>query len=166
VAWLALDSGDDDPVRFLRYVIAACQEFQADLGASALELLDETPQPRFEAVLTLLINALALLDRPCVLVLEDYHSITARQVHDLLEFLLDHLPAALHIVLLTRSDPPLPLARLRAQGELCELRALDLRFSPAETRAFMQQSMPVPLSDEAVERLDAAEVLGQLVDLE
>jgi LuxR family transcriptional regulator, maltose regulon positive regulatory protein len=155
VAWLSLDSGDDDPVRFLRYVIAACQSFQADLGASALGPLDVAQQPRFEAVLTSFINDLALLDRRCVLVLEDYHTITARQVHELVAFLLDHLPATLHIMLLTRSDPPLPLARLRAQDELRELRAADLRFSPAETRAFLQQAMPLSLSAEAIARLDA-----------
>jgi LuxR family transcriptional regulator, maltose regulon positive regulatory protein len=155
VAWISLDSGDDDPARFLRYVIAACQSFQADLGAAALALLETGQQIRFEAVLTSFINDLALLDRRCVLVLEDYHTITARQVHDLTTFLLDHLPAALHILLLTRSEPPLPLARLRARDDLYELRAADLRFSPAETQTFLQQSMPFALSAEALARLDA-----------
>jgi LuxR family maltose regulon positive regulatory protein len=155
VAWLLLDSGDDDPVRFMRYLISACQSFRADLGASALALLDTGRQPRFDAVLTSFINDLALLDRRCVLVLEDYHTISARQVHELVAFLLDHLPTTLHIMLLTRSDPPLPLARLRAQGELRELRAAELRFSPAETAAFLQQAMPLPLSAEVVTRLDA-----------
>src|SRR5262245_22463157 len=120
VAWLSLDSGDDDPVRFLRYLIAACQLFQADLGTDALAVLSAGQQPRFEAALTALINDLVLLERRCALVLEDYHSISAHQVHELTTFLLDHLPATLHILLLTRSDPPLPLARLRAQDELCE----------------------------------------------
>src|SRR5215475_886715 len=115
VARLTLDSGDDDPVRFLRYLIAACQVLRPDLGVAALAQLDTAPQLRFDAVLTALINDLAGLDGRGILVLEDYHTIDAPQVHDLVAFLLDHLPAALHIMLLTRGDPPLPLARLRAQ---------------------------------------------------
>jgi LuxR family transcriptional regulator, maltose regulon positive regulatory protein len=176
-AWLSLDSGDDDPVRFMRYLIAACQSFREDLGTDALALLSARQQPRFEAVLTALLNDLAGWGMgtgtpapipqpsspishlpspiPYTLVLEDYHSITARQVHELMAFLLDHQPATLHITMLTRSDPPLPLARLRAQDELSELRAADLRFSPAETAAFLQQALALPLSAEIVARLDA-----------
>jgi LuxR family maltose regulon positive regulatory protein len=155
VAWLALDRGDNDPVRFWRYVIAACQAFQADIGAAALALLHTTQQPPFESALTAFINDLAQLSGRHVLVLEDYDLITARQIHDLVDFLLDHLPATLHIMLITRSDPPLALARLRAHDDLHELRAADLRFSHAETQDFLQQALPFPLAPSAIARLEA-----------
>src|SRR5262245_12457365 len=104
-AWVSLDGGDNDPVRFWRYLITACQTFDAALGAVPLALLD-APQPHFESVLTAFINELALLADRSILVLEDYHVITARQIQEMMAFLLDHLPAALHLVMITRTDPP------------------------------------------------------------
>jgi len=154
VAWIALDAGDNDPVRFWRYILAACQIFQTDLGQSALALLRNSPQPPFEALLTMFINELDRLLGQYVLVLEDYHLITSPQIHNLITFWLDHLPATLHLVIITRSDPPLPLARLRARNELNDLGAADLRFSLNETQAFLQQALPFPLPPETVERLD------------
>jgi LuxR family maltose regulon positive regulatory protein len=155
VAWLSLDEGDNDPVRFWRYVITACQIFDTEVGASALALLRTPQQPAFETALTMLINELARLSSKSILVLEDYHVITSDQIHKTIAFLLDHLPAMLHLIMITRSDPPLPLARLRARNELYELRAADLRFSLAETQIFLQQTIPFPISAEAIEHLDA-----------
>ena len=106
-------------------------------------------------MLTTFINELTQLSSRGILVLEDYHDITARQVHETVTFLLDHLPATLHLIIITRSDPPLPLARLRARNELSELRAADLRFSLAETETFLQQAIQFPLSSGAITRLDA-----------
>jgi LuxR family transcriptional regulator, maltose regulon positive regulatory protein len=154
-AWVALDASDNDPVRFWRYVITACQPFDAAIGHSALALLHTAQQPSWEIVLTTFINDLAQLVGQGVLVLEDYHVITAPQIHEMMVFLLDHLPTTLHLIMTTRSDPPLPLARLRAQPALNELRAVDLRFSLAETQAFFQQALSRPLAPELLERLDA-----------
>ena len=154
-AWVALDASDNDPVRFWRYVITACQPFDAAIGHSALALLHTAQQPSWEIVLTMFINDLAQLAGQGVLVLEDYHVITAPQIHEMVLFLLDHLPTTLHLIMTTRSDPPLPLARLRAQPALNELRAVDLRFSLAETQAFFQQALSRPLAPELLERLDA-----------
>ena len=155
VAWLSLDAGDNDPVRFWRYVIAACQAFQTGIGKSALVLLHTPRRPSLETVLTTFINELAQLAHRCVLVLEDYHVITSPQIHETMAYLVDHLPATVHLLILTRSDPPLPLARLRAHGDLYELHAADLRFSLAETEIFLRQALPFPLSAEAITRLEA-----------
>jgi LuxR family transcriptional regulator, maltose regulon positive regulatory protein len=153
-AWVALDEGDNDPVRFWRYVLRACQAFESSLGAASLALLRQAQPPPYETLLTSFINNLAQLHGRFVLVLEDYHVIVAHQIHESLTFLLDHLPATLHLLLITRSDPPLPLARLRARDELCELHAADLRFSPAETQAFFAQSISLPLSPATLQQLD------------
>jgi LuxR family maltose regulon positive regulatory protein len=155
VAWVALDAGDNDPVRFWRYVIHASQAFATGVGATARELLHASPRPAYEVALTTLINDLARLPERCVLVLEDYHAIAMRQIHEQVAFLLDHLPPALRLVIITRSDPPLPLARMRARHELCELRPADLRFSSAETQDFLEQELPFPLPSGAVARLEA-----------
>lgn len=155
VAWVSLDKGDDDPIRFWRYVLTACRAFDPALGRSALVALRASQQPVFEPVLTPFINEMAQLPHRCILVLDDYHVITLRQVHDTLTFLLDHFPATLHLVLMTRSEPPLPLARLRARDELSEFNAADLRFSLDEIQAFFQQTLRLPLSTEAIARLEA-----------
>jgi LuxR family maltose regulon positive regulatory protein len=114
VAWVSLDAGDNDPVRFWRYVITACHAFHPAVGESALALLHTSRRLPWESVLTTFINELAQLEHRGVLVLEDYHVINWPQIHEKVTFLLDHLPATLRLVILTRSDPPLPLARLRA----------------------------------------------------
>src|SRR5258708_4812726 len=155
VAWVSLDAGDNDPVRFWRYVITACQVFDAAVGESTLALLHMSRRPSLESELATFINELAQLACRGVLVLEDYHVITAPQIHESMAFLLDHLPATLHPLILTRSDPPLPLARLRAHGDLSELHAADLRFSLQETRPFLMQALPFPLPAEAITRLEA-----------
>ncbi len=141
VAWVSLDAGDNDPVRFWRYIITACQALDAAVGESALPLLPASLAARrlpFETVLTTFINDLAQLARRGVLVLEDYHVITSSQIHEAVTYFIDHLPATLHLLILTRSDPPLPLARLRAHNDLYELHATDLspfRSLPKPSRA-------------------------------
>lgn len=157
-AWVALDAGDNDPVRFWDYMIAACQAFRASVGRGALSLLHAAhspslEQPRLEAALTLFLNDLSRLPGG-VLVLEDYHVITSPQIHQAMAFFLQYLPASFHLMILTRSDPPLPLARLRASGDLHELRAADLRFTPQETLAFLRQTLPFPLDPAAISHLD------------
>ena len=158
-AWLSLDTGDNDPVRFWRYVITACQPFQSDRGQAALALLGVAAQPLFEPlsleiVLTTFLNMLTRDACDGLLILEDYHAITAPQVHETVMFFLEHLPATLHMIILTRSEPLLPLARLRARGELCEVSAADLRFLQEETQRFFQQALALPLSPEASRQLD------------
>jgi LuxR family maltose regulon positive regulatory protein len=155
IAWVSLDPGDNDPLRFWRYILTAVQFYDPEAGTSALSVLHAAQQAHFEAVLTALINALDSRPGKALLVLEDYHAITNPQIHASLAFLLGHLPPALHLVLLTRSDPPLPLARLRARNEVNELRAPDLRFSQAETGAFLHQAVPHPLSPQTAVRLAA-----------
>lgn len=160
VAWVSLDSRDNDPVRFWSYVIAACQTFPGKPGQSALALLHTTEQPSleqatFETPLTFLLNDLNQLPRKSLLVLEDYHVITAPQIHQALAFFLDHLPTTFHLVILTRSDPALPLTRLRAAGELNEFKAEDLRFSPEETKDFLRQTLELLPAQELLARLDA-----------
>jgi LuxR family maltose regulon positive regulatory protein len=153
-AWVSLDEGDNDPVRFWRYVITACQAFEPSLGEAALAGLQSMP-PAFETALTLWLNELVALDKRCVLTLEDYHLITEAQVHDTLAFLLEHLPDTLHLVIVTRAEPPLPLARLRVRGQLAEFGAADLRFTGDEIRAFVKQAIPFALSSDAVAHLEA-----------
>jgi LuxR family maltose regulon positive regulatory protein len=154
VAWLSLEAEDNDPTRFLSYLIAALQTLDAQIGTTALALL-RTPQPPSpETVLALLMND--LVERSggdVVLVLDDYHVITTDPVQRGMTFLLEHLPPQLHLVLATRVDPPLPLARLRAQGQLTEVRTADLRFGTAEASAFLQTVMGLDLEASAIATL-------------
>src|ERR671933_910928 len=146
VAWLALDERDQDPHQFVRYLIAALQRIAPTCGRAALARLDAPPPPRTELVLTSLINDLAGLPEPCLLALDDYHLVRAPAVHEALVFLLEHLPPAVHLVIATREDPPLALPRLRARGELTEVRAADLRFTPAEAATFLTEVMGLDLA--------------------
>jgi LuxR family maltose regulon positive regulatory protein len=161
VAWLSLDHGDNDPARFWAYAIGALQRVEASVGAAALVALQSAQPPPTESVLTALINEIAALPgprdkegRPYVLILDDYHLITAQPVHDGLTFVLDHLPPNLHLVIATRADPPLGLARLRARGQLVELRQSDLRFTTEEAAAFLDQVMGLSLSAQDVAALE------------
>jgi LuxR family maltose regulon positive regulatory protein len=153
-AWLSLDPGDNNPVAFWTYVIAALRTMAPGVGASALALLQETEPAPIETVLTTLLNDLADVDGDMVLVLDDYHVIDA---HDLLvgmAFLLDHMPPGLHMVIAGRADPALPLARLRARGELVEVRAADLRFTPEEAVAYLNGAMGLELTDADIAALE------------
>ena len=129
VAWLSLDAADNDPARFWRYFVTAVDRLQPGSGETALALLGSPQAPRVEAILTTLLNELADLEADAVLVLDDYHLIESRAIHEALTYLIEHLPARVHLVISTRADPPLPLARLRVRGEMAELRAADLHFT-------------------------------------
>jgi LuxR family maltose regulon positive regulatory protein len=155
-AWLSLDEDDNDLARFLTYLIAALQTVEASIGQGALGAL-QSPQPQIEAILTSLINEIATLPDRVVLIFDDYHLIEAQPIHDALTFLLGHLPspaAGLHLVLATREDPPLPLARLRARGQLTEVRASDLRFALVETAEFLNLVMGLDLSSDDIAALE------------
>ncbi len=153
-AWVSLDPGDNDPALFWAYVVTALQGLPSGIGGTALALLRSPQPPPIASVLASLINEVAALD-DVVLVLDDYHVIQSRPIHDALAFLLDHLPPNLHLVIATREDPPLPLPRLRARGQLVELRAADLRFTPDEAAAFLNGAMGLGLAADDVAALEA-----------
>lgn len=153
IAWLALDENDDDPVRFWRYVMTASQKFDKTLGRSSLKQLHLSQDINFEAILTAWINEMSRLSGRNVLVLDDYHFIQSPQIHAQVTFLLDHLPASMHVVILSRSEPPLALARLRAQGVLLELRTTNLQFSLEETSDFLKDALPYSLPPETISYL-------------
>jgi LuxR family maltose regulon positive regulatory protein len=149
VAWVALDTTDNDLQRFWRYVCTALERASPGAGAAALALLG-APQPvPIEGILTALLNQLRSAG-DVILALDDYHLITAPEIHRGMVFLLDHLPPNLHLLLLSRIDPPLPLARLCARGQLAELRAADLRFTAEEAAAFFRDTMGLALTAEDV----------------
>ncbi len=156
VAWLSLEPEDNEPTRFLTYFITALQTLDPHLGARALALLG-LPQPEEPAtVLTLLANDLiGWQGEDFALVLDDYHVITAAPIHRALTYLVEHLPPQMHLILATRSDPLLPLARLQARGQLTELRTTELRFGAAEASAFLAEVMGLHLSQEDVTTLQA-----------
>src|SRR5215472_4782225 len=153
LAWVSLDAGDNDPIRFWTYVITALNTLHPGVGETALALLYASPPPPIENVLVCLLNALGELPTETMLVLDDYHFIEAQPIHDALTYLVEYLPANVHLILASRSDPPLPLARLRARGALTELRAAVLRFTVEETAAFLAEVMRLLLSAEQVTAL-------------
>jgi LuxR family maltose regulon positive regulatory protein len=153
-AWLSLDPSDSDPASFWTYVIAALRTTAPGVGGTALALLHAPRPPPIEAVLTTLLNDLAAAAADIVLVLDDYHVIDARKVQDGVAFLLDHLPPSLHLVIASRADPALPLPRLRARGELVEIRAADLRFTPDEAAAYLNGMMGLQLTARDVAALE------------
>ena len=154
-AWLSLDTGDNDPARFWRHAVAALDRVRPGLGERVGPLLGPPAPPSFEGVVTALVNELADQsgDEEISLVLDDYHVVSSQPVHASVGFLLEHRPAGMHVALASRSDPPLPLARLRARGQLTELRAAELRFTIAEAEALLQQV--AALTPEAVAALAA-----------
>ena len=153
VAWLSLDQRDNDPALFWTYVVAALNTGAPGGGAGALSLL-EPPRPPNEAGLVTLLNDLDAISNDVVLVLDDYHVIDARDVQDGMAFLLEHLPPQIHLVIASRTDPPLPLARLRGRGELAEIRAADLRFTPGEAAAYLNEVMGLALTAADVAALE------------
>ena len=154
-AWLSLDAADNQPRTFWTYLIAALQTVAPGAGASALALLEGPKPPPIERVLATLLNELRPVPDDLVLVLDDYHLIEAPGVHEGMAFLLEHLPSNLHVVIATRADPGLPLPRLRARGELIELRAADLRFTPAEAAAYLKETMGLDLAAKDLAALEA-----------
>jgi LuxR family maltose regulon positive regulatory protein len=155
VAWLSLDEGDNDLTRFLTYFIAALQTIAPKIGTGVLAIL-QSPQPSpIQSILTTLLNEIATIPDDFVLVLDDYHVIDSKPVDEALTFLLKNLPPQMHLVIATREDPHLPLAQSRARGQLTELRALDLRFTPSEAAEFLNQMMVLNLSEEDIAALEA-----------
>jgi LuxR family maltose regulon positive regulatory protein len=154
-AWLSLDAADNDPVRFWTYVIAALGTVRSGLGESALADLRAPGLAIEESALPLLLNELADRRDPLVLVLDDYHVITSAAVHAQVEFLVDRMPAGVRMAIATRSDPPWPLARLRASGELLEVHAEELRFNEAESAHLLNGLLGLELTAGDVERLQA-----------
>ena len=154
VSWLSLDEGDNDPADFLAYLVATLQTIAANIGARVLSVLQAHQPPPIESILIALLNEITAIPDNFVLVLDDYHVIDSKPVDEALTFLLEHLPPQMHLVITTREDPHLPLARLRARSQLTELRAADLRFTPAETTDFLSQVMGLNLSAEDITALE------------
>jgi LuxR family transcriptional regulator, maltose regulon positive regulatory protein len=155
VAWLALDPGDAEPQLFLTHLVAAIQTAEPEVGVDALALLETRGAMPSEAVLVSLINDLDALADPLVVALDDYHVIDGPAVHDAVAFRLDNLPPQVTLAIATRADPPLPLSRLRARGELVEVRAADLRFTTEEAEAFLNEVMGLALEHALVAALEA-----------
>ena len=145
LTWLSLDESDSDPARFLAYLIAALQQIDPAIGHAMQAMLHSPQPPPPEVLLTALINDIANVTAPFALVLDDYHVIDSPGVHEQLAFLLDHQPPQLHVIILTREDPPLPLSRLRARDHLAEIRQADLQFTLDETTAFLRQAARLEL---------------------
>ena len=144
VGWVSLDAADSEPAVFWTCIIRALQNIHPDVGQQALAAIQADAAPS-AAVLTSLLNEIAAIDREFILVLDDYHLIQTPSIHTALAHLLDHLPPRMHVVIATRADPLLPLARMRAREELTELRAADLRFTSEETSAFLNRVMSLSL---------------------
>ena len=155
VAWLSLDEGDNDPTRFLTYLIAALQTITPNFGERLLGKIQSLNPPSAESILTALINDIATVPDPFILVLDDYHIIDANPVDDALTYLLEHQPLQMHLVIATREDPNLPLARLRARSQLTELRAVDLRFTTSEAAEFLKKVMGLNLTAANMAALEA-----------
>jgi LuxR family transcriptional regulator, maltose regulon positive regulatory protein len=153
--WLSLDEADSDPARFLLYLVSALQTVAPNLGEGALAALQTPQPPPIETLLTNLLNEIAEQPDQVILVLDDYHLLDSPPVDSALAFLLDHLPPQLHLVIASREDPNLPLARLRARNQLTELRVADLRFSPAEAAEFLNQVMGLNLTETDVAALES-----------
>jgi LuxR family transcriptional regulator, maltose regulon positive regulatory protein len=154
LAWVSLEEADNDPSRFLSYLIAALQVIEADTGEAILNSLRSPQPPRIESVLTAMVNEIAAIPKDFALVLDDYHVIANEAVHGTISSLVDHLPPQAHLIIASRADPPLPLARLRARGQLIEIRAEDLRFTPEETAAFLRGAMGLDLPGESIVALE------------
>ncbi len=154
VTWLFLDEGDNDPTQFWAYFIASLQELHPDLGANALALIQSPQAPPIKSILAELINDLIVFSDRFASVLDDYHFIDSQPIHEALSFLIDHLPANVHLVITTREDPALSLARLRARDQLNEIRTRDLQFTQEETGIFLRDVMGLALSEQDVAVLE------------
>ncbi len=153
VAWLSLDHSDNDPARFWLYFLTALNTIQGGLVDEALALLASLQRPPTETFLTVLINGLDAISQDIVLVLDDMHVINTPEIHEMLAFFLDHLPPQMHLLLLTRADPPLPLARMRLNGQLAEVRQRDLRFTTEEAEVFLNRVMGLNLKADDIHKL-------------
>ena len=154
-AWLALDAVDNVPGRFMHYLISALQNPLPDVGQAFRLLLESGGAPPLDTLMEALINEIAARPQPVVLALDDYHVIHDTEIDELMGFLLDHQPPNLHLIIASRSDPALPLSRLRARGQLLELRIHDLRFTEAEAAAFLTETMGLALRPDWIAALEA-----------
>ncbi len=154
VAWLSLDEGDHDPTSFLTYLVAALQTITPNIGKGVLAILHSPQPPPPEMILTALLNEVTAIPDNFILVLDDYHAIDSQPVDQALTFLVEHLPLQMYLVIASREDPNLPLARLRVRGQLTELRASDLRFTPAEAAEFLNHALGLNLSPENIDALE------------
>ncbi|MBN1122318.1 MAG: helix-turn-helix transcriptional regulator [Anaerolineae bacterium] len=154
-AWLSLEQGDSAPTRFVTYIIAALQTIAPAVGEGLSEPLQSSQSAPSESTLTALLNDIAAVPEDFILVLDDYHLVDAHPVEAVLSFLLDHMPPQMHLVITTREDPQLPLARLRARSQLVELRVKDLRFTLSESAEFMNQMMGLGLTSRQIASLEA-----------
>jgi LuxR family maltose regulon positive regulatory protein len=154
VAWISLDEGDNDPVQFLSYLIAALQQIDPNIGQTVLKILPSPQLPPLQRLVVSLINDISAVGAMAALVLDDYQLIHSKSVHEIVQFLLEHQPSFMHVIITTREDPPLPMHRLRARGQVTEIRERDLRFTPEEAEAFLNRTMGLNLSSEAVTALE------------
>ncbi|MCB0009747.1 MAG: hypothetical protein KDE04_24950, partial [Anaerolineales bacterium] len=154
VAWLSLDEGDAEPLRFLTYFVGALRTLFPTIGEEIMATLQSLQLPPIEATMSALVNEIAATAAEFILVLDDYHVIDSQPIDDSLIFLLEHQPPQMHLVITTREDPAFPLARWRARGQMTELRAADLRFSATEAGGFLNQVMGLNLSPAEINALE------------
>jgi LuxR family maltose regulon positive regulatory protein len=154
VAWLSLDEGDGDLARFLTYFLTALQTIAPNVGAGVLSVLQSPQLPPIESILTTLLNEITTIPDNFIFVLDDYHMLDSKAIDDVLTFLLQNFPPQMHLVITTREDPNLSLARLRVRSELTELRVADLRFTPSEAAEFLNKAMGLNLSLENISVLE------------
>ena len=154
LGWLSLDEADNDPRRFITYLIAALKQINEGIGQAASAMLQSPQPPPSEVMLTALVNEIAAVPQPFLLILDDYHVIHTPPIHQQLAFLLDHQPDNLHLVITTREDPLLPVSRLRARGQVLEIRQDDLRFTAEETAEFLKTVMGLDLSSDEIAALE------------
>ena len=154
VVWVSLDKSDNDPILFWQYLVTALQGLKSGVGESSLALLRSPQPPPFESVLTALINDCTDITGDFALVLDDYHMLESQSIHSAMSFLIDHLPHQMHLIIATRADPPLPVARFRGSGMMTEIRADDLRFTIDEGAAFFKEVLGFNLSPNDIAALD------------
>ena len=154
VAWLSLDEGDSDLTRFLVGLVAALQTIMANVGAGVQQMLQSPRTPATESILTALLNEISTVRDPFILVLDDYHALDSRPIDQALSFLIEHPSPSMHLVITTREDPHLPLARLRVRGQLTELRVTDLRFTRSEAAEFLNRVMALDISEADIAALE------------
>jgi LuxR family maltose regulon positive regulatory protein len=154
-AWLSLDKRDNDSIHFLQYFLTAIHQIVPTVGLDLLDMLQGIQPPPYEALLSLVINDIDKNSVPCVLVLDDFHVIEAQSILEMLVFLLDHMPPALHLVLLSRTDPPIPLSRLRVRNQLLNIRADQLRFTLDEIALFLNDLMRLELTAPDIAAMEA-----------
>jgi len=152
--WLSLDEHDNDLTRFLTYLIGAMQHIDKEIGVDVQAALGESQSPQFETLLTKLVKGFEVIQDKSILVLDDYHLIGSKSVHDALNFLIEYLPPTMHIVIIGRTDPPIPISRLRVQGDMIEIRTPDLRFSKTEVAALLNNLMGFTLPSKDIAALE------------